>query len=29
MAMAMMAATGKVRNFLTDTIEGLELKRKE
>jgi alkylhydroperoxidase/carboxymuconolactone decarboxylase family protein YurZ len=28
MAMAMMAAGGKVRVFLTETIEGLELKRK-
>jgi len=28
MAYAMMAAAAKVRTFLTDTIDGLELKRK-
>jgi len=27
MVFAMMAATAKVRTFLTDTIDGLELKR--
>jgi hypothetical protein len=29
MVYAMMAAAGKVRSFLTETIEDLELKRKE
>ena len=29
LALAMMSAAGKVRNFVTDTVEDLELKRKE